>query len=151
MLDLKVEKIEMYEQIIYGYEKQTDNQMIFEDTKIVLKAYQQILSTIKEKYAYYVLVKKNSMTNQILRLFIGGLVKDERFERFVIPSGTYVKITVHYKFRILQRVAIQKARQYFYKQWLVENPYVLYHLEYVYYVENKPVIEVYFAVRQMLA
>ena len=101
---------------------------------------------------FFVLSRNYDEQSRKFELFIGSTAVDKELDVFILPAGTYGRITVRPKFGMFWGAAIGAAKTFFYTRWLSENGYRAVNLEYEYHTEKSlgksPTIDILFAVQE---
>ena len=146
--------IEIEEDIpVYGLSQKSNDKTQAKDIPALAKKYYEAAGKNGgEVIPFFVISKDYDTTTRDFQLFVGGWIGNKALETFVIPRGTYGKVTVKPKLGFIWGLSIGKAKRAFYTQWLPKSKYMALNMEYEYHTEiskgKNPQIELLFAVRE---
>ena len=147
-----VRVVRLISQDIYGVWTRCNVKTFSKDIDDVSKRYHSLINKNKgEVIPYYVFSRNYNKKSGNMQLFVGSNLKHEMLDHINIPSDEYALIEVGPKFGILWSSNIQKAKQYFYDEWLPNSDYDSANFEYEYNSyrskEKQPIIEIIFAIK----
>jgi len=144
--------IEIEENIpVYGLSQKSNDKTQAKDIPALAKKYYEAAGKNSgEVIPFYVISKDYDKITRDFQLFIGGLIENKALETFVIPRGTYEKVTIRPKLGFMWGLSIGEAKRAFYTKWLPKSKYTALNMEYEYHSEiskgKKPQIEILFAI-----
>jgi len=148
--------IEIGEDIpVYGLSRKSNDKTQAKDIPALAKKYYEAVGKNSgEAIPFFVISKDYDETTRDFQLFIGGLIEYKTLETFVVPRGTYGKVTIKPKLGFLWGLSIGEAKRAFYTQWLPKSKYTTLNMEYEYHTEiskgKHPQIELLFAVHMRM-
>jgi len=137
---------------VYGLSGKSNDKTQAKDIPALAKKYYEAAGKNSgEVIPFFVISKEYDETTRDFQLFIGGLIENKALEAFVIPRGTYGKVTIKPKLGFLWGLSIGAAKRAFYTQWLPKSKYTALNLEYEYHAGiskgKNPQMELLFGVR----
>lgn len=152
MTNLEVNIEIQHQQIIYGIWTTSNDKTISADISALSEQYYLIVSLQKGSVLpFFVLSRNYDEQSGDFELFIGGRIKKDGLEPFLLPGGTYAKITIKPRLGFMWGPAIAGAKRYFYRKWLPKSPYEALNMEYEFHTEKSiriyPSIDLIFAVK----
>ena len=150
-LEVSIEYIE--QKTIYGLWQKSNDRTISKDINALSKQYYDVVSMPEGKVLpYFVLSRNYNEQTHDFELFIGSVIDKSGLESCVLSANEYAKITIKPKLGFLWGASIGEAKRYFYRKWLLENPYEALNMEYEYHTEKAirkhPVIDIIFAIKK---
>ena len=138
---------------IFGvYKKSNDKTQAKDISAISKKYYEAIGMRSGEVIPFFVVSKDYNESTKDFQLLIGGLIENENLETFVIPKGTYGKVTVKPKMGFAWGLSIGEAKRVFYTNWLPKSEYSSLNMEYEYHTDisigKNPQIDILFAIKK---
>ncbi|WP_425447242.1 hypothetical protein [Dethiothermospora halolimnae] len=135
---------------LYGLSLNSNDRSISKDiTDLSKKYYKAVEKNEGEVLPFFTLSRNYNKETKDFNLFIGGILKNDKLHKHVLPQGYYGKIIVKPKLGFLWGLAIGQAKGYFYTKWLPKSNFKGLNFEYEYHTEEsiskKPKIEIYFA------
>lgn len=136
---------------LYGHWIKSNDKTISKDIPLLSKKYYKSIQKAKCKVLpFFVLSRNYNENTKDFELFIGSILEDKKLEEFILPKGTYAKITIKPKLGFIWGTAIGEAKNYFYTKWLPSNNYKAVNMEYEYHTEKSigksPTIDIIFAI-----
>lgn len=140
------------EQTLYGLWAPSNDRTVSKDIPHLSEQYyraaQQENGTV---FPFFALSRNYDEQTRGFELFIGSIADHEGLEAFVLPAGTYGKLTVRPKLGFLWGAAVGQAKTFFYAKWLPSSGYRAANLEYEYHteksVEKSPSIDLFFTIQ----
>ncbi len=140
-------------QTIFGVWGKSGDKTVAKDIPSLSKAYYGVIGMPSGSVLpFYVLSKDYDDATGQFDLFIGGEREEGGLEAFLLPAGTYGRITVRPKLGLLWGPAIGEAKRYFYTKWLPASDYEAINMEYELHTEKsvarRPEIDLLLAIRR---
>lgn len=150
-LKVNIEYIE--QKTIYGLWKKSNDRTVSKDINALSKQYYTVVSMPEGNVLpNFVLSRNYNKQSHDFELFIGSVIDKSGLEICVLSANEYAKITIKPKLGFLWGASIGEAKRYFYRKWLLENPYEALNMEYEYHTEKAirkhPVIDIIFAIKK---
>jgi predicted transcriptional regulator YdeE len=138
---------------VFGLCQRSNDKTQAKDIPAVSKKYHDTVGKESgEVIPFFVISKDYNENTKDFQLFIGGTIKKDDLETFVIPKGIYGKITVKPKMGFMWGLSIGEAKRAFYTEWLPQSGYTALNMEYEYHTEistgKDPQIDILFSVEK---
>jgi len=149
MPKFNVEIVDLDEIKIYGFSKKSNDKTLPKDIHELSSKYHNIINK-KPTVPFFVLSKDYDLQTKDLEIFVGSIYENKAFEQYIIPKGTFAKITIKPKLGFIWGLSIGEAKRYFYIKWIKDNKFIPLNMEYEYHTEKslskKPTIEIIFSI-----
>lgn len=146
-----VETITQPQQQLYGLWQKSSDKTIAKDIPALSKKYYEVVGKPAGSVLPFFVLSQNyrEATGQF-DLFIGGQIYHEQLKSYILPEGTYGKMTIKPKLGFLWGMAVGQAKRYFYTKWLPASGYDALNMEYELHTEKsvakKPENDLLFAI-----
>ena len=138
---------------VSGFSEQSNDKTQSKDVPSLSKKY---LATVNksqgEVIPFFVVSRDYNKDTKDFQLFVGGLIECAGLDTFIIPKGSYVKVTVKPKLGFMWGFSIGEAKRSFYTEWIPKSNYTPMNMEYEYHTDiskgKNPQIDIFFAIKR---